>query len=238
MGEHQQQERPFCLNEAMHSGFARFGRALGRFTSLCRHPTHASSDPPAQPRSDDFRVGNVDTIPEDETADATNGSKEDVEQGLSHASSSSVRRRTHGLDMKRPSSAACSGPHLQLHPALLPVRVCICNCGTLAVALPFPRPTNLMQAIITATCLPSACDAPPWLRPSENCIGGVCHAQELMVVPNPYADAVPLPSKKSIDAAAAERKLTHSVSTSSSTDSTDSASQIQNYISTHYNVRA
>lgn len=59
-----------------------------------------------------------------------------------------------------------------------------------------------------------------------------------MVVPNPYADAVAMPSKQSIDAAAAERKLSHSVSTSSSEGSTDSASQIQNYISTHYNVRA
>jgi hypothetical protein len=58
------------------------------------------------------------------------------------------------------------------------------------------------------------------------------------VVPSPYADAVPLPSRKSIDAAVAEHKLRRSTSTSSSVDSTDSASQIQNYISTHYNVRA
>jgi hypothetical protein len=58
-----------------------------------------------------------------------------------------------------------------------------------------------------------------------------------MAIPSPYADAVKMPSKKSIDAAVAERKLAHSDSTSSSTDSSDSASHIQNYISTHYNVR-
>ena len=58
-----------------------------------------------------------------------------------------------------------------------------------------------------------------------------------MAIPSPFADAVAMPSKKSIDAAAAERKLAHSDSTSSSTDSSDSASHIQNYISTHYNVR-
>lgn len=56
-------------------------------------------------------------------------------------------------------------------------------------------------------------------------------------MPNPYADALSMPSKKSIDAAAAERKLSHSTSTSSSDGSTDSASQIQAFISTHYNVR-
>lgn len=61
--------------------------------------------------------------------------------------------------------------------------------------------------------------------------------QERVVVPSPYADAVTLPSRQSIDAAIADHKLHRSTSTSSSVDSTDSASQIQNYISTHYNVR-
>ena len=62
--------------------------------------------------------------------------------------------------------------------------------------------------------------------------------QERVVVPSPYADAITLPSRKSIDAAVAAQKLQRSVSTASSVDSADSASQIQNYISTHYNVRA
>jgi hypothetical protein len=62
--------------------------------------------------------------------------------------------------------------------------------------------------------------------------------QERVVVPSPYADAVTLPSRQSIDAAITEHKLHRSTSTSSSVDSTDSASQIQNYISTHYNVRS
>lgn len=92
MGE--EQKRPFCLNEAVNSSFARFGRVLHSFTSLCRHPTQPTGEAPAQP--DAFRVGSVDTILEDETVDVTNGNKEDVEQGLSHASSSSVSRRQHG----------------------------------------------------------------------------------------------------------------------------------------------
>ena len=91
MGE--QQKRPFCLDEAAHSGFARLGRALGRFTSLCRHPTQPSSEAPAQP--DASRVGSVVTILGDETVDVTTGRKEDVDQWLSHASSSSVSRRNY-----------------------------------------------------------------------------------------------------------------------------------------------
>jgi hypothetical protein len=65
-----------------------------------------------------------------------------------------------------------------------------------------------------------------------------CMLQDRVVVPSPYADAIVLPSRKSIDAAIAAQKLQRSVSTASSVDSADSASQIQNYISTHYNVRA
>lgn len=60
------------------------------------------------------------------------------------------------------------------------------------------------------------------------------------MVPNPYADAVTLPSKSSINAAKANRQFSRTISKTSSsdtTDSTDSASQIQNYIQQHYNVR-
>ncbi len=61
-----------------------------------------------------------------------------------------------------------------------------------------------------------------------------------MVLSNPYADAVPLPSKKEIEAAkAANRQYTRTVSASTSvtsTESTDSASAIQSYIQQHYNV--
>lgn len=87
----QEEHRPFCLNEAINSGFARFGRALGRVANLCRSPAHPSSEAAAEQQANDFRVGSVHTIPENETTGAANnGSKEDVEQGLSHASSSSV----------------------------------------------------------------------------------------------------------------------------------------------------
>jgi hypothetical protein len=102
MGE--EQKRPFCLHEAVNSSFARFGRVLHSFTSLCRHPTQPTGEAPAQP--DAFRVGSVHTILEDEAVDVTNGNKEDVEQGLSHASSSSVRRRQHGYETHCRGSAA------------------------------------------------------------------------------------------------------------------------------------
>lgn len=65
--------------------------------------------------------------------------------------------------------------------------------------------------------------------------------QELLVVQNPYADAVALPSRSAINAAkAANRQYKRTVSNTSSaetSDSTDSASYIQSYIQQHYNVR-
>lgn len=85
------EQRPFCLNEAAHSGVARLGRALGRMANLCRAPTHSSTEPQArEAQATSMYPGSVDTIPEDDVADASYSGRADVEQGLSHSSSSSV----------------------------------------------------------------------------------------------------------------------------------------------------
>lgn len=60
-------------------------------------------------------------------------------------------------------------------------------------------------------------------------------------MPSPYGDAVPLPSRESIDTVAADRQLARmasGISSTTSNESVDSASShIKSWMSTHYNVR-
>lgn len=87
------EEQKFCLRASMLEGFNAFFGRLGR---LVRHPTHCSRDEQQQQQQPDFSTGNIDPIAEEgQDADPSDGSREDLEGGLSHSSSSSVRGMAH-----------------------------------------------------------------------------------------------------------------------------------------------